>query len=251
MMANILVMAWMLSLGFVPNSSLKTMGGSIEATNSLVQILGMGFYLADCIHLYSSVEIQETKSGGIYYDPFRSDFLVGGSVYFKNFSAGISHECNHDILTNMQFHDYNGWEAAFEKVYISYALPIHIISGITITPSLTLTDQFAEKVRIKSNDTDEYFAHKTIDISPNIFSPKFQLEIELFHLRSHIACQTGYVTHSKERAHTQLNLGMELFYKNISLGLAYIDRKNMQKKAGYSLEGLTMFVRFRGKSSLL
>jgi hypothetical protein len=251
MMTNLLVMAWMLSLGFVPNSSLKTSDGSIEASNSLVQTLGVGFYLADCIYLYSTVEIQETKSGGIYYDPFRSDFLIGGSVYFNNLSVGISHECNHDILTNMQFHDYNGWEAAFEKAYISYALPIHVFSKMTITPSITLADQFSEKVRIKSNDTREYFAHNTINTSPNIFSPEFRLAIEFFYLRSYMAYQAGYATHGNEQLYTQLNLGLELLYKNISLGLDYIDRKNMQKKAGYSLEGLTLFVRFRGKSSLL
>jgi hypothetical protein len=244
-------MAWMLSLGFVPNSSLKTSGGSIEASNSLVQTLGMGFYLAELLHLYGAVEIQETKSGNIYFDPFRSDFLIGGSVCLKNFSAGISHECNHDIVTNMKFHDYNGWEAAFEEVYINYALPVHIIPGITITPSITLTDQFSERVRIKSNDTKKYFSHNTINISPNIFSPEFRLAMELSHLRFHAACQAGYATHSKECAYTQLDLGMEIFYKNISLGLDYTDRKNTQKNAGYSLEALTLFIRFQGRSSLL
>jgi hypothetical protein len=44
---------------------------------------------------------------------------------------------------------------------------------------------------------------------------------------------------------------VELFYKNISLGLDYIKRKNMQKNAGYSLEGVMLFIRFRGKSGLL
>jgi hypothetical protein len=251
MMTNLLVMAWMLSLGFVPNSSLKTSDGSIEASNSLVQTLGVGFYLANCAHLYSTVEIQETKSEKAYFDPFRNDFLIGGSVYFKNVSVGISHECNHDIVTNTKFHDFNGWEAAFEKVYISYALPIRVIPKITITPSITLTDQFAERVRIKSNDKKEYFAHNTINISPNIFSTEFQLAIEFFYLRSYMAYQAGYATHNNEQMCAQLNMGMEIFYKNISLGLDYIDRKNFQKNAGYSLEDLTLFVRFRGKSSLL
>jgi hypothetical protein len=90
-MSNLIVMAWMLSLGFVPNSSLETSNGSIEASNCLVQTLGMDFYLADCICIYSTVEIQETKTHSVYFDPFRSDFLIGGAIYFENFSIGISH----------------------------------------------------------------------------------------------------------------------------------------------------------------
>jgi hypothetical protein len=250
-MSNLIFMAWMLSLGFVPNSSLRTSDNSIEASNCLVQTLGLGFYLADCIYLYSTVEIQETKANKIYFDPFRSDFLIGGSVYFKNFSIGVSHECNHDIVTNTNFHDYNGWEAAFEKVYINYTIPVYIIPGITITPSITLADQFCEKVRIKSNDRKQYFAYLPSRISPNIFFSEFRLEIECFYLRSRAAFQAGYTTHNSVCAYTQFNLGVDVFYKNISLGLDYIKRKNMQRNAGYSLEGLTLFIRFRGKSSLL
>jgi hypothetical protein len=250
-MGNLIVMAWLLSLGFVPNSLLKTSGGSIKASDCLVQTLGVGFYLADCIHIYSTVEIQDTKSHGIYYDPFRSDFLIGGSVYFKNFSIGVSHECNHDIVTNMKFHDYNGWEAGFDKVYINYAIPISLTSKITITPSITLADQFTEKVRIKSNDKKRYFDNIKMDISPNILFPEFRLDMEFFCLRSRVAFQAGITTHNNKWAYTQFDLGLELFYKNISLGLDYINRKNMQNNAGYSLEGLTFFIRFQGKSNLL
>jgi hypothetical protein len=251
MMTNFLVMTWMLSLGFVPHSSLTTSGASITASQYLTQTLDMGFELAGCVQIYGAVEIRETKSRKIYFDPFRSDFLIGGAVYFKGFSAGLSHECNHDILTNMKFHEYNGWEAAFEKVYINYTLPFRIMPGITITPSITLTDHFTERVRIKSNDIKKYFAHKTIAVSPNIFSPEFHLAMEIFHLRFHAACQAGYAGGNHKIVYTQLNLGAELFYKNVSLGLDYIDRKNRQKNAGYSVEGLTLFVRFRGTSSLL
>jgi hypothetical protein len=251
MMGNLIVMAWLLSLGFVPNSSLQTSDGSIKASNCLVQTMGMGFYLANCIYIYSTVEIRETKSREIYFDPFRSDFLIGGSVYYKNLSIGVSHECNHDIVTNTELHKYNGWEAGFGKAYINYTMPFYIISGITITPSITLADQFDEKVRIKSNNKKQYFANKKMDISPNILFSQLQLEIELFCLRSRVAFQAGYVTRINEWAYTQFDLGVELFYENISLGLDYIRRINMQKDAGYSLEGVALFIRFRGKSSLL
>jgi hypothetical protein len=250
MISNFIIMAWMLSLGFVPNSSLKTNGGSIEASNCLVQTLGLGFYIADCVYLYSTVEIRETKSQNVYFDPFRGDYLIGGSVYFKNFSIGVSHECNHDIVTNMDFHDYNGWEAAFEKFYINYTIPIRISSGISITPSITLADQFYEGVRIKSNDKKKYFDDMPVNISPNIFFSDFRLEMEFFYLRFRAAFQVGYTAYST-CAYTQFNLGAEVFYKNISLGLDYIKRINMQKNAGYSLEGLALFIRFRGKSGLL
>jgi hypothetical protein len=240
-MGNLMVMAWLLSLGFVPTSSLATSGGLIKASNCLAQTMGINFYLANCINIYSTVEIRETKkSQDIYFDPFRSDFLIGGSIYYKNLSIGISHECNHDIVTNMDFHDYNGWEAGFGKAYISYTMPFYIISGITITPSITLADQFNESVRIKK-----------LYVSPNVLFSKFQLEMEFFYLRSRVAFQAGYVTRSNEWAYTQLDLGVELFYKNISLGLDYIRRTNMQKNMGYSLEGVALFIRFRGKSSLL
>jgi hypothetical protein len=250
-MGNFIVMTWLLSLGFVPNSLLKTNGGSINASHCLVQTFGVGFYLADHIHIYSTIEIQETKTHSIYFDPFRSDFLIGGSVCFKNLSIGVSHECNHDIVTSMNFHDYNGWEAAFDKAYINYTMPIRITPEITITPSVTLADQFTEKVRIKSNDKKQYFNYLKMDTSPNILSPEFHLKMEFYYLRSRVAFQAGYIPHNNKWAYTQFNLGAELFYKNISLGLDYINRKNMQKNAGYSLEGLTLFIRFRGKTSLL
>jgi hypothetical protein len=250
-MSNLIVMAWMLFLGFVPNSSLITNSKSIEASNYLSQTLGVGFYLADLLHIYSSVEIRETKGNQIYFDPFRGNYLIGGSIYYKNFTLGVSHECNHDIVTNMNFHEYNGWEAAFEKVYINYTLPIHINSEITITPSITLTDQFTETLRIKSNDKKNYFSYTPLDISPNIISLEFRLKTEFFHLRSHLAFQAGYTTHNSTLAYSQLNLGAEVFYKNISLGFDYLRRKNMQKKAGYSLDGVTLFIRFRGRARLL
>jgi hypothetical protein len=244
-------MAWLLSLGFVPNGSLETKGGSIADSGCLVQTFGVGFYIADHVHIYSTVEIQETKSYDIYFDPFRSDFLIGGSIYFKNFSLGISHECNHDIVTNTDFHENNGWEAGFDKVYINYTIPFTVIPGITITPSITLADQLTEVVRIKSSDKKQYFNSTQLNTSPNIFFPEFRLEIELFYLRSRVAFQAGVITHTNEWAYTQLNLGVELFYKNIALGVDCISRKNLQENAGYSLEGLTLFIRFRGKSRLL
>jgi hypothetical protein len=250
-MGNLIVMAWMLFLGFVPNSSLATNNRSIEASNYLTQTLGVGFYLADLLYIYSSVEIRETKSNEIYFDPFRGDYLIGGSIYFGNLSLGISHECNHDIVTNTKFHEYNGWEAAFEKVYINYYMPIHIRSGITITPSITLADQFTETARIKSNDKKNYFSYTPLNISPNIISLEFRLKTEFFYLRSHAAFQAGYAPHNNTWAYNQLNLGAEVFYKNISLGIDYVRRKNMLKNAGYSLDALTLFIRFQGKSSLL
>jgi hypothetical protein len=250
-MGNFIVMAWMLSLGFVPNSSLEISGGSINASNCLVQNLGVGFYLADFIHIYTTVEIQETKSQGIYFDPFRCDFLIGGALYFKNLSIGVLHECNHDIVTNTDLNKHNGWEAAFNKAYINYALPIHIVSGLTITPSITLTDHFSEKVKIKSNEESKYFNYNKTHISPTIFSPEFRLEMEFFCLRSRLAFQAGYAPAHKDWAYTQFKASAEMFYKNISLGLEYIKRENKLKNAGYSLEGLTFFFRFQGKSSLL
>ena len=195
-MSNFFVMAWLLSLGFVPNSSLETNGGSINASDYLVQTLGAGFYLADCVHVYTTVEIQDTKSQGIYFDPFRCDFLIGGSLYYKYFSIGISHECNHDIVTNMDLNKYNGWEAGFNQAYINCTVPFHIVSGITITPSITLTDQFGEKVRIKTNDEKKYFNYNGLNISPNIFSFKFRLETELFFLRPRLMFQAGFLTYN-------------------------------------------------------
>jgi hypothetical protein len=244
-------MAWLLSLGFTPNSSLETSGGSIKASDCLIQNLGVGFYLVDCIHIYSTVEIYETKSQGVYYDPFRCDFLIGGAFYFKNFSMGLFHECNHDIVTNMDFHNYNGWEAGFDKAYINYTIPINITSKFMITPSITLGDQFTEKLRIKSNDTIEYFRYGGLDVSPPVLFSEFQLTMELSPLRSRAAFQAGYAFPAKQWAYTQFNLSVELFYKHISMGLGYINRKNKLKDSGYSLEGLTLFIRFNGKSSLL
>ncbi|MDR2259231.1 MAG: hypothetical protein LBE14_08810 [Treponema sp.] len=250
-MSNLIVMAWLLSLGFVPNSALKASGNSIEASNCLTQTLGVGFYLLDCVHIYSTVEIRETKSHNIYFDPFRGDFLIGGSFYFENFSIGLSHECNHDIITNTDLNKYNGWEAAFEKAYISYTIPLHVHSGMTITPSITLADQFTEQIRIKNNNEKSYFTYIPVDISPNIFFAEIRLEMEFFYLRSRVAFQAGYTTHNTKWAYTQFNVGAEIFYNNISLGLDYIKRENKQKNAGYSLEGLALFIRFRGKASLL
>jgi hypothetical protein len=250
-MGDLIIMAWLLSLGIVPNSTLETKSRAIEASNYWVQNFVVGFYLADHVHIYSSVEIQETKSKGIYFDPFRGDFLIGGEIYFRNLSLGILHECNHDIVTNMNFNRYNGWEAAFEKVYINYFLPICILPGFTITPSITLADQFTEKVRIKSNTKEHYFDRLPAAASPNIFSPEFALKMEYRFLRAMAAFQAGYATSSHEWAYTQFKLGAEMFFKNLSLGLGYINRKDTQQKAGYSLKRLELFVRFRGKSKLL
>jgi hypothetical protein len=244
-------MAWMLSFGFIPNSSLETSFGSINASNCLVQTFGVGFYLADFLHIYSTIEIQETKSQSIYFDPFRSDFLIGGSLYFQNLSIGVMHECNHDIVTNTNFHNYNGWEAGFNRAYINYTRSFNIIPGITITPSIVLVDQFTENIRIKSNNEKQYFKSTGLDISPNILFSRIKIETDFFFLRYSMAFQAGYAPVNSEWAYTQFNLGFEIFYKSIALGFDYVKRKNMQKNAGYALQGLTLFIRFQGKSNLL
>jgi hypothetical protein len=250
-MGSLLIMSWMLSLGFVPNSSLAISGKSMNVSESLVQTLGVNFNLASFVSIYSSIEIRETKSADVYFDPFRGDYLLGGRLRYKNLSIGASHECNHDIVTNTDFHAYNGWEAAFEKAYINYAIPIHISPDIRVIPSITLGDQFTEKVRMKSNKKSQYFASTPIKVSPNIFFSEFEIALELFYLRARMAVQAGIATHNREQTHAQFALGAELFYKNISLGLEYIKRNNMQEQAGYALEALTLLVRFRGKASLL
>jgi hypothetical protein len=250
-MSNIIVMAWLLSLGFTPNSLTETNGGVINASNCLVQNFGVDFYLADSIHIYSTVEIQETKTWSIYFDPFRCDFLIGGSFYFKNISLGVLHECNHDIVTSTNFHAYNGWEAGFNSAYINYVIPIIIDPKLTITPSITLADQFTEAVRIKNNDKKKYFEYNRIYSSPNILSSEFRLEMKYLYLRSRMAFQAGYAFSTRAWAYTQFNLGAELFYKNVSLGLEYVKRTNKQTNAGYSMEGLTLFIRFRGIINLL
>jgi hypothetical protein len=211
----------------------------------------VGFHIAEFVHIYSTVEIQETKSQGVYFDPYRGDFLIGGEICYKNFSLGIFHECNHDIMTNTDCHDYNGWEAGFNRAYIDYALPIRLSPTVTITPTITLANQFTEKTRIKSNDEREYFEYNKVHISPNIFFPEFRLEIEIPPQRSYMAFQAGYAPHAGEWTYTQFKARAEVFYKNIALGVDFVKRNNMQEKAGYALEGLTLFVRFGQKSSLL
>jgi hypothetical protein len=130
-------------------------------------------------------------------------------------------------------------------------MPIHIVTGLTITPSITLANQFSETVRIKSNDEQEYFGYNKVDVSPNVFFPEFRLEMELFALRARVAFQAGYAPAHKGWTHTQFKAGAEVFYKNISLGLEYVKRKNKLANSGYSLEGLTFFFRFSGKAGLL
>jgi hypothetical protein len=250
-MGDLIIMAWLLSLGVVPNSTLETKSRAIEASNYLVQNFGVGFYIADHVHIYSNVELQETKAGGIYFDPFRGDYLIGAELYHRNISLGILHECNHDIVTNMKFNRYNGWEAAFEMVYLNYFLPIYLSPEFVITPSITLADRFLEKVRIKSNDKNHYFDPLPAAASPNIFSPEFALKVKYYYLQAGAAFQAGYAMSNHEWAYTQFRLGAEVFYKNISLGLSYTNRRDIQQKAGYSLERLDLFIRFRGKSSLL
>jgi hypothetical protein len=134
---------------------------------------------------------------------------------------------------------------------MDYTLPIRIGSTVTITPTITLADQFTETTRIKSNDERQYFGYNKVHVSPNIFFPEFRLAIEIPHLRSHIAFQAGYAPRAGEWAYTQFKAGAEVFYKNISLGIDYVNRENMLANAGYAWEGLTLFVRFGQKSSLL
>jgi hypothetical protein len=250
-MGNFIVMTWLLSLGFMPYSLAETKNGSIKAADCMVQTFGTGFYLADHLNIYSTVEIRETKSHSIYFDPFRSDFLIGAAFYFDNLSIGISHECNHDVVTFTDFNKYNGWEAVFDKAYINYTLPLRVNSEITVTPSVTLADQFVEKIQIKSSDQEGYFDYIEMDASPNVLFSELRLEIELPYLRTWAAFQAGLTPGNAEWTHTQFRLGTELFYKNISLGLDYIKRRNMQPDAGYALDGLRLFVRFRGTANLL
>ncbi|MDR2515800.1 MAG: hypothetical protein LBC88_00290 [Spirochaetaceae bacterium] len=266
-MTDLLLAGWLLYVGIIPFSTYTINDTTRQYTNSVIEHVRLDFYATEYAHIYTTIEVRETKAYEVYFDPYRADFRIGGELRYKNFAMGFWHECNHDIVTNILLNPYNGWDAAFADLYLSWQKPLEVTPSVTLTPLLFAAYQPYNSILLKfqdgekylgnihgppSNPNDPYFnRYEDYVVMNHNLIARIGLEAELFgFLYTSLAFQPELSAAYMEWACFNLDFSLELRRRGIALGLSFNNRFDAGVNTGYAAHELRLYAAFRGKAVL-
>jgi hypothetical protein len=98
-----LVLAWFLTVGAIPEQY-----GYIDFGDDFLDLaavettytteLGLHAEAFGCLRAWGSAEVYEYYAEGLAFQPFRSDFTIGASVFWGPLELAIEHECDHPVV---------------------------------------------------------------------------------------------------------------------------------------------------------
>ena len=252
-LTNLILISWYLSIGFIPASSLEIGEDTVlRYNNSFVQTIGINFNIAQTVNLFTEVEIRDTKTYAIYFDPYRADFIIGMETCYKDFKLGVTHECNHDIVTDIKFNKYNGLDGAWMNIYFNWNKEFKMSDDVSLAPVLRMGFRPYDNVYIKpvTGDVEDYFGHDFLKGSYNytLFG-KAETGIDIYeYLHANIGFQPEY-SFEYDNWGIHGNIGIEGRYRKLALGINWKMQKRF-KNTGYAANELMLYLSFRGKTSL-
>jgi len=96
-----LALSWYLLLGTANIQSAITEPGGVAdwstPSGAYVSTLGVGFVIAEHLHVSTFVRNYETHSSGLSFSPFRSDYGIDAHLSIGPLDVGIAHECDHPV----------------------------------------------------------------------------------------------------------------------------------------------------------
>lgn len=253
-LTNLIIINWLLSVGFIPVSSLEVEENTLfRYDNSFIQAFGVDFTFAETVNLYTSIKIRETKAHGVFFDPYRTDFTFGAEVWHKGFRLGASHECDHDIITDNFFNDYNGLDGAWTDIYLGWTNHFKISDNISLAPVAYIGYRPVDHVYIRPvTDTENYFGTKFIHGNyHNTIYGRTGVSIEMFkYYYAEFLFQPEYSIEKNEWSSVRGHIVTEGRYRNIALGIDWKMQKRFHHIA-YAMNDFMIYVSFKGKTSLL
>jgi len=239
----------MLSVGFIPASSLDIEDSFFRYDTSFIQTVGADFNIAGVYNIFTTIDIRETKAQSIYFDPYRADFTIGMGLNFRDFKFGITHECNHDVVTGFEFNSYNGWEGAWMNITLGWSRGYTITDKISLTPAFFIGYKPYDNLYIKSPTRYYFIQHKYGNANNSIYG-KLNANFDLFDfLNIDLMFQPEFSLAYGKWNSIKGNIRAEGRFGNIYLGFDWTMQTRLSTTA-YAVNEFTIFLSFRGGNYL-
>ena len=209
----------------------------------------MDFNIAGVYNLFTTIDIRETKADSIYFDPYRADFTIGMGLYIRDFEFGVTHECNHDVVTGFNFNEYNGWEGAWMNIFLGWSRDFYITDRISITPALYIGYRPYDNLYIKS-PTSYYFISYQYGHFNHTMYGRFGASADFYDfLNVNFLFQPEFSMELGSFNAVKGKIGVEGRFRNVSLGFDWIMQKRLHT-AAYAVNEFVLYISFKGGSSL-
>ena len=246
-----IVASWFLSVGLVPYSSATFDAAYVRYDSAFVQTFGVDFD-AGLLRIFTTMEVRETKSRGVYFAPYRADFLIGGELRYRGFFIGLDHECNHDVVTWGQLRPNNGWDAAWTTAYAGWegAFAPHELA--VLKPAAAAGLYLDDAAEIKKSGSFTLYANKPQGFSQTgkiLFARAGASADFLGALTGRLSLQGEYSLESGAWSRLKCDAGLEVHYRNIGMGAAWVGQKRLTAE-GYAVNEVRFYLVFRGQAPL-
>ena len=254
-LANLILINWLLSVGFIPASSLEVEENTLyRYNNSFIQTFGVDFTVASIVNIYTTIDVRETKAQhGVYFDPYRTDFVIGAEVWYKGFELGVSHTCDHDIITDNFLNDYNGLEASWTDIYFGWSKDFKIFDNISLTPVAYIGYRPYDHVYIRPvADSANYFGNDWRHGNHhNTMYGKTGVYIDIYkYFYAEFLLQPEYSIEKNDWSSIRGHIVTEGRFRNVALGIDWKLQKRFHHIA-YAMNDFMIYIAFRGETSLL
>ena len=223
---------------------------------TFIQTVGVDFTVYDLLRIWTEIEIRDVKVESFYFSPYRALFRIGTEIPYKSrnwgtFTAGLYHECDHDIVPGFAPHIYNGIDRAYNNLYISWADEFSIQENTVLKPAFSMGILFEDGIAVKKNTPEDYFSIYKMNDFNNSFYMRLGGEADLFRfLKISAAIQSEYsITHGLW-GRIRIEPGIELYYRNCAIGME-LKKQIRFDNAVWAFNELRFYISFRGNSVLL
>jgi hypothetical protein len=239
-----------LSVGLVPYSSVDFDAGHKRYEPAFVQTFGVDFD-AGLFHIFTTMEVRETKSGSVYFSPFRADFLIGGELCYRGFFAGLVHECNHDVVIWGELRPNNGWDAAWTTAHAGWKGEFEPHEQVLFQPSLSagLYLDDAAEIKFIDNFTKYEKDRQGRSVADGIIFARAGASAALFRaLTGSLSVQGEFVPESGW-SRLKCDAGLEVHYRGLGMGAAWMGQKRLDTES-YAVNEVRFYLVLRGQSPL-
>ena len=250
-MANLIISSWLLYLGFMPVANLDIDNVAHPTNSNFIQMAGFDFKIAGFFRVWSEIEVREFKSHDIYFDPYRAGFRIGAELLYKDIVLGVSHECDHDIVTGIRPNTYNGVEMAYNRFYAGWTAKFPVHPSVLLKPALFVGFRDDSFMGLKHPSTEVYFnTFWRYEAFNKIIYPRIQGEADFFdRVKLFAGFQPEFSASKGIWSRAGFNTGIELHYRNAAAGAEWMKHARFDQKS-WAINELRLYLAFKGKAPL-
>ncbi|MDR0538884.1 MAG: hypothetical protein LBG74_00045 [Spirochaetaceae bacterium] len=249
---NFIFINWLLSVGFMPFSSMDIGENStFYQNNSFFQRVEVEFTIANYVNIFTTIDIFETKTYDIYFDPYRANFVIGLELRYNNFELGALHECNHDIITGWDFHEYNGWDVGKNDIYFGWSNEYNIKNPILLKPRLHIGYRPSDVLFKKpaNENVNDYFGSENLKqgyYNNTLYAGIACSAVIYEYLTIDLMFQPEYSLEGYGWNGIKGKIGVWGNYKKVGIGIDWMIQARLNKNT-YGTNEVRISVRFKGE----